>query len=152
MVPISLEFFPPKTPEGAAKLGAARQRLYALTPEFCSVTFGAGGSTQDGTLQAVVEIIKQAAAASMDAAFLPEATAAPPARSARSARCSAAVPEAQVIRTVCGAQMPIVRALSNPFGKLVSVSTVATPLGHFVRASIGVAATRPKTQVDTQFC
>jgi methylenetetrahydrofolate reductase (NADPH) len=59
MVPISLEFFPPKTPEGAAKLGAARQRLYALTPEFCSVTFGAGGSTQDGTLQAVVEIMAE---------------------------------------------------------------------------------------------
>ncbi len=59
MVPISLEFFPPKTPEGAAKLRAARQRLYALTPEFCSVTFGAGGSTQDGTLQAVVEIMAE---------------------------------------------------------------------------------------------
>ena len=59
MVPISLEFFPPKTPEGAAKLRIARQRLYALEPEFCSVTFGAGGSTQDGTLQAVVEIMAE---------------------------------------------------------------------------------------------
>jgi len=59
MVPISLEFFPPKTPEGAAKLRAARQRLYALKPEFCSVTFGAGGSTQDGTLQAVAEIMAE---------------------------------------------------------------------------------------------
>ena len=59
MVPISLEFFPPKTPEGAAKLRLARQRLYALEPEFCSVTFGAGGSTQDGTLQAVVEIMAE---------------------------------------------------------------------------------------------
>jgi methylenetetrahydrofolate reductase (NADPH) len=59
MVPISLEFFPPKTPEGAAKLRLARQRLYALKPEFCSVTFGAGGSTQDGTLQAVVEIMAE---------------------------------------------------------------------------------------------
>ncbi len=59
MVPISLEFFPPKTPEGAAKLRAARQRLYALGPEFCSVTFGAGGSTQDGTLQTVVEIMAE---------------------------------------------------------------------------------------------
>ena len=57
MVPISLEFFPTKTPEGAAKLRAARQKLYALEPEFCSVTFGAGGSTQDGTLQSVVEIM-----------------------------------------------------------------------------------------------
>ena len=57
--PISLEFFPPKTPEGAEKLRAVRQKLYALKPEFCSVTFGAGGSTQDGTLQAVSEIMAE---------------------------------------------------------------------------------------------
>jgi methylenetetrahydrofolate reductase (NADPH) len=56
-LPISLEFFPPKTPEGAEKLKAVRQSLYALKPEFCSVTFGAGGSTQDGTLQTIREII-----------------------------------------------------------------------------------------------
>jgi methylenetetrahydrofolate reductase (NADPH) len=55
-LPISLEFFPPKTPEGAEKLRLARQQLYALKPEFCSVTFGAGGSTQDGTLTTVTEI------------------------------------------------------------------------------------------------
>ena len=55
--PISLEFFPTKTPEGAEKLRAVRRQLYALRPEFCSVTFGAGGSTQDGTLQAVTEIM-----------------------------------------------------------------------------------------------
>ncbi|MGB3071131.1 MAG: methylenetetrahydrofolate reductase [NAD(P)H] [Ottowia sp.] len=54
---LSLEFFPPKTPEGAEKLRAARQQLYALKPEFCSVTFGAGGSTQEGTLGTVREII-----------------------------------------------------------------------------------------------
>jgi methylenetetrahydrofolate reductase (NADPH) len=59
MLPISLEFFPPKTPEGAAKLRAARQQLYAVKPEFCSVTFGAGGSTQEGTLQAVSEIMAE---------------------------------------------------------------------------------------------
>lgn len=57
--PISLEFFPPKTPEGAEKLRAARQKLYGLKPEFCSVTFGAGGSTQDGTLQTVSEIMAE---------------------------------------------------------------------------------------------
>ncbi len=57
MLPISLEFFPPKTPEGAAKLRVARQQLYAIQPEFCSVTFGAGGSTQDGTLQTVTQIM-----------------------------------------------------------------------------------------------
>jgi len=43
--PLSLEFFPPKTPEGSAKLRAVRQELYRLKPEFCSVTYGAGGST-----------------------------------------------------------------------------------------------------------
>ncbi len=59
MRPISLEFFPPKTPEGAAKLRDARQALYAIKPEFCSVTFGAGGSTQDGTLQTVREIMAE---------------------------------------------------------------------------------------------
>ncbi|WBY03652.1 methylenetetrahydrofolate reductase [NAD(P)H] [Ramlibacter tataouinensis] len=58
-LPISLEFFPPKTDEGAAKLRAARQQLYALKPEFCSVTFGAGGSTQEGTLQSVREIMAE---------------------------------------------------------------------------------------------
>lgn len=58
-LPISLEFFPPKTPEGADKLRAARQQLYGLKPEFCSVTFGAGGSTQEGTLQAVTEIMAE---------------------------------------------------------------------------------------------
>ncbi|MFO1245256.1 MAG: methylenetetrahydrofolate reductase [NAD(P)H] [Ramlibacter sp.] len=62
-LPISLEFFPTKTPEGAEKLRAARQQLYALKPEFCSVTFGAGGSTQDGTLQAVTEIMAEGVAA-----------------------------------------------------------------------------------------
>lgn len=56
---LSFEFFPPKTPEGADRLRAARQRLYARQPEFCSVTFGAGGSTQDGTLQAVREILAE---------------------------------------------------------------------------------------------
>ena len=58
-LPISLEFFPPKTPEGADKLRAVRQQLYALKPEFCSVTFGAGGSTQDGTFNTVREILAE---------------------------------------------------------------------------------------------
>jgi len=59
MTPISLEFFPPKTPEGVTKLAAARQALYALRPTFCSVTYGAGGSTQDGTLQTVQAILAE---------------------------------------------------------------------------------------------
>jgi methylenetetrahydrofolate reductase (NADPH) len=52
----SLEFFPPKTPEGVAKLRAARAQLAQLKPAFCSVTFGAGGSTREGTLATVREI------------------------------------------------------------------------------------------------
>ena len=56
-LPVSFEFFPPKTPEGAEKLRAVRQKLYALKPEFCSVTYGAGGSTQEGTFATVAEII-----------------------------------------------------------------------------------------------
>ena len=58
-LPISIEFFPPKTPEGADKLRATRQALYALKPEFCSVTFGAGGSTQDGTFNTVAQILAE---------------------------------------------------------------------------------------------
>ena len=58
-LPISFEFFPTKTPEGAVKLRAVRQQLYALKPEFCSVTFGAGGSTQEGTFAAVSEILAE---------------------------------------------------------------------------------------------
>ncbi|MDR0275836.1 MAG: methylenetetrahydrofolate reductase [NAD(P)H] [Burkholderiaceae bacterium] len=61
--PISLEFFPPKTPEGAQKLRAVRRQLAALAPEFCSVTFGAGGSTQEGTLATVREIMVEGMAA-----------------------------------------------------------------------------------------
>jgi methylenetetrahydrofolate reductase (NADPH) len=57
-LPISFEFFPPKTPEGAEKLVGVRQKLYALKPQFFSVTYGAGGSTQDGTLQTVQAILK----------------------------------------------------------------------------------------------
>ena len=62
-LPISLEFFPPKTPEGAEKLRAVRQQLYALQPEFCSVTYGAGGSTQEGTFATVGEIIAEGVSA-----------------------------------------------------------------------------------------
>ena len=56
---LSIEFFPPKTPEGADKLRGVRQALYALKPQFCSVTYGAGGSTQSGTLQALKEILAE---------------------------------------------------------------------------------------------
>ncbi len=52
----SFEFFPPKTPEGVEKLRATRDRLAQLNPRFFSVTFGAGGSTQERTLETVLEI------------------------------------------------------------------------------------------------
>lgn len=52
----SIEFFPPKTPEGAEKLRIARAKLAELNPKYFSVTFGAGGSTQQGTLATVREI------------------------------------------------------------------------------------------------
>jgi methylenetetrahydrofolate reductase (NADPH) len=52
----SIEFFPPKTPEGVDKLRATRQKLAELQPKYFSVTFGAGGSTQQGTLDTVLEI------------------------------------------------------------------------------------------------
>lgn len=52
----SFEFFPPKTPEGKEKLRATWHQLAILKPRFFSVTFGAGGSTQQGTLETVLEI------------------------------------------------------------------------------------------------
>jgi len=56
----SIEFFPPKTPEGMDKLRAARAQLAeAMRPAFFSVTFGAGGSTRDRTLETVLEIQQQ---------------------------------------------------------------------------------------------
>ena len=58
-VPIfSFEFFPPKTPEGKQKLRATWHELAKLEPRFFSCTFGAGGSTREGTLETVLEIRK----------------------------------------------------------------------------------------------
>ena len=61
--PLSMEFFPPKTQEGEAKLRLVRQQLYVLRPEFCSVTYGAGGSTQAGTFNCVREILAEGVSA-----------------------------------------------------------------------------------------
>ncbi len=52
----SFEFFPPKTAEGKAKLRTTWRQLAALKPKFFSVTFGAGGTTREGTLETVLEI------------------------------------------------------------------------------------------------
>ena len=62
-ISLSLEFFPPKTADGADNLRAVRQKLYTLKPEFCSVTFGAGGSTQEGTFNTVRDILAEGVAA-----------------------------------------------------------------------------------------
>ncbi|OHX13930.1 methylenetetrahydrofolate reductase [NAD(P)H] [Chromobacterium sphagni] len=59
----SFEFFPPKTPEGIAKLRTTRQQLAQFKPQFFSVTFGAGGTTRDGTLSTVLEIRSEGQAA-----------------------------------------------------------------------------------------
>jgi len=59
----SMEFFPPKTAEGAAKLRETRRQLAQLKPKFFSVTFGAGGSTRDRTLETVLEIQGEGSAA-----------------------------------------------------------------------------------------
>lgn len=52
----SFEFFPPKTPEGMQKLRETRAQLAQLKPKFFSVTYGAGGSTQERTLEAAIDI------------------------------------------------------------------------------------------------
>lgn len=59
----SFEFFPPKTPGGMEKLRATRRQLAQLKPQFFSVTFGAGGSTRDRTLETVLEIQAEGSAA-----------------------------------------------------------------------------------------
>jgi methylenetetrahydrofolate reductase (NADPH) len=57
--PISFEFFPPKTEEAREKLLAVSQKLGQLDPAYFSVTFGAGGSTQQGTIDTVLDIKQQ---------------------------------------------------------------------------------------------
>ncbi|WP_226644307.1 methylenetetrahydrofolate reductase [NAD(P)H] [Microbulbifer variabilis] len=55
---ISFEFFPPKTPEGRAKLYKTREALQAFNPEFFSVTYGAGGTTRETTVNIVTNMRK----------------------------------------------------------------------------------------------
>lgn len=56
---ISFEFFPPKTPEGMERLQEAAKLLAKYNPNFFSVTFGAGGSTREGTLHVVEMLMKE---------------------------------------------------------------------------------------------
>lgn len=55
----SFEFFPPKTDEGAKKLQAVRDKLADRTPDFFSVTYGAGGSTRERTIDTVLKLHNQ---------------------------------------------------------------------------------------------
>lgn len=60
---LSFEFFPPRTVQGIEKLRVVRRELSALQPGFFSVTFGAGGSTREGTLATVTEMHRESVAA-----------------------------------------------------------------------------------------
>jgi methylenetetrahydrofolate reductase (NADPH) len=55
----SIEFFPPKNEEGVARLFEEIEVLQRLEPDFCSVTYGAGGSTQDTTMGIVKRIKRE---------------------------------------------------------------------------------------------
>jgi len=55
----SFELFPPRTPEAAAKLPGVLSQLAALRPDYFSVTYGAGGSDQDGTYQTLLTVVEQ---------------------------------------------------------------------------------------------
>jgi len=65
---ISCEFFPPKTDKGFANLTAVRQQLRAINPKYYSVTFGAGGTTQDYTLEAIRNIQSESTQTGIEAA------------------------------------------------------------------------------------
>lgn len=65
----SFEFFPPRTDAGMEKLMIVHQELAALRPDFFSVTYGAGGSTRDGTRQAVTKISQAGSAVAPHLSF-----------------------------------------------------------------------------------
>lgn len=54
----SFELFPPRTPEGVARLPTIAAGLAAVKPKYFSVTYGAGGSDQDGTYDTVVKVVE----------------------------------------------------------------------------------------------
>jgi methylenetetrahydrofolate reductase (NADPH) len=54
----SFELFPPRTPEGVAKLPAVAAKLAAVGPDYFSVTYGAGGSEQNGTYETMVKVVE----------------------------------------------------------------------------------------------
>jgi len=66
---ISFEFFPPRTPGGRRALPRTAIRLSAMRPEYCSVTYGAGGSTREGTFDAVLSLLQAGFAAAPHLSF-----------------------------------------------------------------------------------
>ncbi len=58
----SFELFPPRTPEGIAKLPDVIARLAAVRPDYFSVTHGAGGSNQEGTYETLMAVVKHTGA------------------------------------------------------------------------------------------
>ncbi|BAW79884.1 5,10-methylenetetrahydrofolate reductase [Candidatus Nitrosoglobus terrae] len=64
----SCEFFPPKGEQGASKLRNTRRKLALISPRYYSVTFGAGGSTQDRTFETIIDIQAEAKSSNIEAA------------------------------------------------------------------------------------
>lgn len=58
----SFELFPPRTPEGVAKLPAVISQLATVRPNYFSITYGAGGSEQEGTYETLVAVVKHSGA------------------------------------------------------------------------------------------
>jgi methylenetetrahydrofolate reductase (NADPH) len=55
---LSMEFFPPRNAEAALTFGKTIDKLSQLNPDYMSITFGAGGSTRDGSYQTVKELMR----------------------------------------------------------------------------------------------
>lgn len=63
LTPLSFEFFPTRTEEGRRKLAITRKQLKQYKPDYFSCTYGAGGTTREGTLQTVRDIMADGEAA-----------------------------------------------------------------------------------------
>ena len=79
----SFEYFPPKTEEGVKNLHERQLRMAALGPTFCDITWGAGGSTADLTLDIATRMQNEVRARA------PGPRSPPPARSAGARFCPA---------------------------------------------------------------
>ncbi len=123
-IELSLEFFPPKTAEGADNLRATRAQLLPLKPKFVSVTFGAGGSTQQGTLDTVLDMQKDGlsaaphcrASARRRTTCARSWTSTARTASARSWRCAATCPRAWARSASCVTPATSVRFIRAEHG------------------------------------